>query len=119
MKYLISLLLSINFLNASMLYDSKNICIEDYYTQNNNFYFLKSSNLTWYSETATNQAFTILPNHFYDSVNNKCVVSGLNSLGLSSESYNFLLALCGFLFGGVFMFFTIQIFMNVGGRKWF
>jgi len=117
MKYLISLILSINFLNASMLLDSQNICIDDFYLQNQTFYFLKSSNQVWYSSTNLEQVKTIIPNFIYDAELNKCSPNVAYILGMQETEYNFLLGIVGVIFGAVFMFFTTQIFTTVGGRR--
>ncbi|QFR43617.1 hypothetical protein [Sulfurimonas xiamenensis] len=117
MKYLISLILLLNFLNASMLLDSQNTCIDDFYLQNQTFYFLKSSNNTWYSSTDLEQVKTIIPNFIFDTELNKCVANPAFILGMQETEYNFLLGIVGVIFGAVFMFFTTQIFTTVGGRR--
>lgn len=40
-----------------------------------------------------------------------------NELGLLDEDFNFLMALSGSLFGFVFLYFSIKIFINVGGKR--
>lgn len=117
MKYLISLLLSINFLNASMFYSAKNICIEDYYSLYTTFYYKQSSNDTWYVTSSTNQVQTIFPNFIHDVATQKCIPNTSYLLGLESTQYYFLLALIGVILGGVFLFFTTNIFINVGGKR--
>ena len=117
MKYLISLLFTINFLNASMFYSAKNICIEDFYTKFSSFYYLQSSNNTWYVTSSTKQAETILPNFTFDPVSSECRPNVSYILGMQETEYNFLLGIVGLIFGAVFMFFTTQIFSMVGGRR--
>lgn len=117
MKYLISLLLTINFLNASMLLDSYSACIEDYYAKNNVAYVQLSKDLSWYALTDDNHFHTILNNYRYDADTGKCEPDISLKMGLTTTEFNFLLGLIGVIFGGVFMFFTIQAFINVGGRR--
>jgi len=47
MRYLLSLLLITNLLNASMFLDTHSICIEDYFMKNGQTYILKSSTMQW------------------------------------------------------------------------
>ena len=117
MRYLISLLLSMNFLNASLIYSDKNICIEDFYVSNGSFYYLQSSDNGWYVTSSINQVQTIFPNYKFDVATQKCTSDTSYLLGLESTQYYFLMAFIGVIFGGVFMFFTIQIFTMVGGRR--
>lgn len=117
MKYLISLFLTLTFLNASMLYDGIDYCIEDFYSKNGSFYYLRSDNNTWYSTTTDNQVVKIIPNFMFNSSTNECRPNASFILGMQETEYNFLLGLVGLIFGAVFMFFTIQIFSTVGGRK--
>lgn len=117
MKYLISLFLTLTFLNASMLHDGIDYCIEDFYSKNGSFYYLRSDNNTWYSTTTDNQVVKIIPNFTFNSSTNECHPNASFILGMQETEYNFLLGLVGLIFGAVFMFFTIQIFSTVGGRK--
>jgi len=118
-----------NLLNASMLLDSKNVCIEDYYLQNSQFYYLQSNNNTWYSisiitrdtsnsvtEIGSFNASSIQHGFTYDSINNLCVPPVSDVLGVSFMQYNFLLGLCGLLFGGTFLYFMIEAFVRVGKK---
>jgi len=126
MKYLTIIFLSISFLNASMYLDTKNVCIEDFYSQNNVFYYLQSSNNLWYDvsivETSQgtkgiNNVATLQHGFIYDSINNLCLPPSSYSLGLKDTQFNFLLGLIGVIFGGVFLFFSVEAFVKVGGRR--
>ncbi|EQB39627.1 hypothetical protein M947_06435 [Sulfurimonas hongkongensis] len=117
MKHLLSLLFITNLLNASMLLDSYNICIEDYYIQNKRLYFLPSSTMLWESTRDKNILKSVIHSYKYNSSTNRCEPDLSLKMGLQLEQFNFLLALIGVIFGGVFMFFTTQIFINVGGRR--
>lgn len=118
MKYLISLLLTINFLNASMLLDkSTPVCIEDFYYKDSYIFYQQSSNLAWYQTTQDSLASLIFYGYTYDSASGACIPSPAIKMGLTTTEFNFLLGLIGVIFGGVFMFFTIQTFVSVGGRR--
>jgi len=117
LKFLLSLLFITNLLNASMLLDSHSICIEDYFMKNGQTYILKSSTKSWELTEQKNLVNSIIPNYIYKSDVNRCVPDISRKMGLSIEQFNFLLALTGLIFGGTFMFFTIQIFMSVGGKR--
>lgn len=117
MKFLLSLLFTVGFLKASMFYPAANICIEDFYTKYATLYYQKSDNLTWYVTNSTNQVQYILPNFTFDSVTMECRPNASYILGMQETEYNFLLGLIGLIFGAVFMFFIIQIFTTVGGRR--
>ena len=117
MKFLLSLLFVTNLLNSSMLLDSYNMCIEDYYVQNERLYVLPSSTMIWESTRDTNILKSVIHSYKYNSSTNKCEPDLSLKMGLQIEQFNFLLALTGLVFGGTFMFFTTQIFMNVGGKR--
>lgn len=119
MKYLISLLLSINFLNASMLLDSKNICIDDFYYTSNQFHYLDTKLQTWVylDSTNINLSKSIISNFTYNVATDKCSPNPAFILGMPETAYNFLLGFIGLILGAVFMFFTTQIFLMVGGRR--
>lgn len=117
MKYLISLLLTINFLNASMLLGANSYCIEDFYIKSGSFYYKRSDNNTWYSTTTDTWSTTIRPNYIYDSSTQQCNPNLSYILGMEETDFNFLLGLMGVIFGGAFLFFTTQIFINVGGKR--
>jgi hypothetical protein len=111
------LFISISNLSASMYSGKDDFCIEDYYFKNGTFYYLKSRTGNWNSNTANGGGNKIEYDFNYDADNDVCSPVGVNSLGLKPTEYNFLLALCGLIFGAVFMFFTVQAFTNVGGKK--
>ena len=110
--------MSINFLNASMILDKNSpVCIENFYYKNAYIYYQRSSNLSWYSTSEDHTSDHIKYNFVYDSDNDTCSPAGVNSLGLLPTQFNFLLALCGLIFGAVFLFFTVDAFVKVGGKK--
>ncbi|MCX6077030.1 MAG: hypothetical protein NTW78_09140 [Campylobacterales bacterium] len=120
MKYFKSLFLVIifsNVLNASMLYDAQSICIENFYTSAGRLYYQQSSNLQWVSTTTDKTVQNILPNYIYQSSDNTCRPNLSYILGMDIKDFNFLLGLIGVIIGGIFMFFTIDAFIKVGGKK--
>ena len=117
MKYLISLLLSINFLNASMLLGANSYCIENFYTKSGSFYYLRTDTNLWYTTTTDTWTATVIPNYIFDSVTQQCNPNLSYILGMDIKDFNFLLGLIGVIIGGVFLFFTTNIFMNVGGKR--
>ena len=120
MKYFKTLLFLIFLnvsVNASMLLDSNSYCIEDFYVKAGSFYYLRSDNNTWYSTTTDNQVATIKPNFIYSASTQRCTPNAAFILGMQETEYNFLLGLVGLIFGAVFLFFTTQIFINVGGKR--
>jgi len=118
LKHLIILFFVTELLTASMLLGAKNLCIEDFYIKDNYFYYQRSDNNNFYSSEYTTYVSTIIPNFIYDSSTQKCSPNQAYILGMQETEYNFLLGLIGLIFGAVFMFFTTQIFMNVGGKRW-
>ena len=120
MKYFKIILLLISFQSissASMYLDKKNVCIEDYYTKLGRFYYLKSRTNRWNSTTTKNYSATILPNYIYDANTSECRPDLSTYYGVNPLQFNFLLGLIGVIFGAVFMFFTINAFVTVGGKK--
>jgi len=59
--------------------------------------------------------YDIQDGFIYDSIDGSCILS--NPSGMDSKQFNFLLGLIGVIIGAVFMFFTINAFVNVGGKK--
>lgn len=121
MNYFRVLILSLMFAsasNASMLLDKQTpVCIEDFYQRGSSLVYLQSSNNSWYSTTENYAASNIIPGFNYDSDTGRCVPDPYLILGMDVKDFNFLLGLIGLIFGGVFMFFTTQIFMNIGGKR--
>lgn len=102
---------------ASMLLGANSYCIEDFYIKAGSFYYLRSDNNTWYSTTTDTWSATVKPNYIYDSSTKQCNPNMSYILGMQETEYNFLLGLMGLIFGAVFMFFTTQIFISVGGKR--
>lgn len=121
MQFFKILLLVITFQSvafSSYLLDKNTpICIEDFYYKSSRIYFLKSKNDSWASTTEDHTSDHIIFGYVYDADNDICKPDEWLILGMDVKDYNFLLGLIGVIVGGVFMFFTIQIFMMVGGRK--
>ncbi|MCW8895188.1 MAG: hypothetical protein OQK48_07875 [Sulfurimonas sp.] len=118
MKYLIILLSSISFLNASMLLDKDTpTCIENFYYQNGRIYYQSSDTLNWSSTSENSVVEHIHPNYIYDSVNDTCSPNLSYILGMDIKDFNFLLGFIGVIFGGIFMFFIVHAFINVGGKR--
>lgn len=118
MKYLIILFFATKLLTASMLLGATGYCIEDFYIKKGSFYYLRSDNQNWVKvQDDTTYITTIIPNFIYDSSTKRCNPNHSYILGMQPTEYNFLLGFIGLVFGAVFMFFTTQIFINVGGRK--
>lgn len=117
MKYLITLLFLTKLLNASMLLGANSYCIENFYTKAGSFYYLRSDNNTWYTTTIDTWTATVMPNYIYDPLTTQCNPNLSYILGMLETEYNFLLGLMGVIIGGVFMFFLVNAFISVGGRK--
>ena len=120
MKYLKILLFLLIFsnLSASYLLDKNSpLCIEDFYYKNSRIYFQKSSNLNWDSTREDHTATHIFQGYIYDSDNNICKPDVHLLLGMDVKDFNFLLGLIGLIVGGVFLFFTVDAFVKVGGKK--
>lgn len=100
-----------------MLLGANNYCIEDFYVQSRDFYYLRSDNNTWYVTDSYTYASSIKPNYKYDSATQRCNPNLSYILGMEETDFNFLLGLMGVIFGGVFMFFTIGAFVSVGGKR--
>lgn len=103
--------------NASMLLPAVGYCIEDFYIKNGSIYYLRSDNDTWYTNTSKTYVTTIQPNYIYDISTQQCKPNAAYILGMQVTEYNFLLGLVGLIFGAVFLFFTTQIFINLGGKR--
>jgi len=117
-KIILTLLLLSNFLNAAYLYDKDSpLCIDDFYVKASKVYFLKSKTGNWSSTTENNTIKEIHPGYIYDADNNLCKPDKWLILGMDVKDYNYLMALIGAFIGFIFMFFTIELFMSVGGKK--
>lgn len=120
MKYFKILLLLITFSitsNASMLFDKNTpVCIEDYYIKDSRIYYQSSDTLNWSSTSEDHTGGMVQIGYVYDSVNDICKPDIHLILGMDVKDFNFLLGLVGVILGGIFMFFTIQSFTQVGGK---
>ena len=121
MKYFKILLLIISFSsisNASFLHDHIDRCIEDWYSKNGTFYYYRSDSPNTLRSYTTNKTHVrILSGYEYEASTEKCKPNWALKNGLTNEQFNFLLAFIGIIFGGVFMYFTTLLFINVGGKR--
>jgi len=118
MKIIISLFFLSNLLFSAYYLDKKNVCIDAFFIKDYEFYYKESATSQWYNTTETNMVSTILSNFVYDADSvSPCSPNLSYMLGIDIKDFNFLLALVGVIFGGVFMFFTLKIFYDVGGKK--
>lgn len=93
-------------------------CIyNDFYLENDRYYSHIVEDNTWYSTSSDNRMEYLEYGYVYDTDLNKCYPDTWLILGMSIKDFNFLLGLIGVIIGGIFMFFTIQAFINVGGKK--
>lgn len=100
-----------------MLLGANSYCIEDFYIKNGSFYYQRTDNLNWYTTTSKTYTSSILPNFIYNDQTQECKPNKAYILGMQETEYSFLLGFIGLVFGAVFMFFTVQIFIAVGGKK--
>ena len=119
MKYfkVLSVLIFLNvsaFAYPAYLLSDRNYCADEYYYSFNKLYFLKSNNQTWYSVTSLGEQ--IIDGYDFDSNTSTCRPASL-IYGMEATQFYFLLGLIGVIFGAVFMFFTINTFVNVGGKR--
>lgn len=118
MKYLLILLFNISLLNGSYLLDKNYpLCIEDYYYKGGSMFYLRSSDNTWYSTSEDHISRFVYSDYTFDSLSGNCIPSAIKIMGIDSSLFNFLLALCGLIFGAVFLFFTVDAFVKVGSKK--
>jgi hypothetical protein len=124
-QIVLSFLLLSSFLNAEIIrnvssLDSRSICItNDYYLLNDRFYFYDLTDSAWYSTGGDDYIKTITPGWKFDTDTKICTLDDHNILGLTITDFNFLLALVGSFVGFTVLFFTIKIFISVGGgRRW-
>ncbi|WP_455755930.1 hypothetical protein [Sulfurimonas sp.] len=120
MKYFKILLLLISFSsvsNASYYLPTRDICIEDFYAKGARFYYLHSKTNQWYYTNDHDHVHKLIPSFTYDAVTDKCTPPSFLMLGMDIKDFNFLLGLIGVIIGGIFMFFTTQLFMGVGGKR--
>lgn len=116
-KIFILLFLSTLSLNASILYDAQSVCIEGYYVENGNFYFLKSSDNSWYYTSNLNQVQTLFPNYIYDLNTSRCIPDMSTYFGLEPTQFNFLLAMSGSLIGLIVLIVSLKLVLGVGGNR--
>jgi hypothetical protein len=103
MKRVFFSFLFVSFLSASMLYKNKNICIDDFYYKNGNFFYKKSSDGNWYSTWNSNNIVEY--GYFYNDDNETCEYNlTLKQLKVSYFDYYFLWGLSGVLMGFLVLF---------------
>jgi hypothetical protein len=112
------LLLFFSLSHSSMYLGGYQMCIEDFELRGQTLYIQASYDGNYYSTSKDIATIhDIIPGFIYDAENNKCLPDAYFVLGMDATHYYFLMALIGLIFGGVFMYFSTQIFMNVGGRR--
>ncbi|MFA6139020.1 MAG: hypothetical protein WC667_13180 [Sulfurimonas sp.] len=119
MKYFKSLFFVIafsNILNADFLIPEKNTCVSEYYFQADKMYYRRSDTHILYFTTNL-YSVNIKDGYDYNSTTDMCIPHSVVILGMDYKDFNFLLGLIGVIIGGVFMFFTIDAFIKVGGKK--
>jgi hypothetical protein len=116
-KIIISLFLFFSLSPASMLLSSKNLCIEDFYLQNGSLFVLASHNNVWYEETTLDHVSKIITGFKYDETTQKCTPEPYLILGMDAKDFAFIMGFIGVLIGFVFLFFTTELFIIVGGKK--
>ncbi|WP_434656973.1 hypothetical protein [Sulfurimonas sp. NW9] len=118
MKKILIISFLLSSLSASFLYDKDYpVCIEDYYLKSGRIYYLRSSDSTWASTSENNTIKDLHSGYTWDSNNSICKPQSWLILGMDVKDWHFLEALTGLLFGFVFMFFTIILFMQAGKEK--
>jgi len=117
-KIILSILLLSSFLNASYLLDKNTpVCIENFYYKKSRLYYELSSTGKWYSTTEDHQASNIHFGYEYDKQTKQCNPKEWLILGMDVKDWNFLLGLAGLFMGVIIMFYTIELFMKVGGKR--
>jgi len=117
-KIILSILLLSSFLDASFLLDKNTpVCIENFYYKKSRLYYELSSTGKWSSTTEDHQASNIHFGYEYDKQTKQCNPKEWLILGMDVKDFNFLMGLIGLLFGFVSMFFLIELFMRVGGKR--
>ena len=117
-KFIFIILLFESLLSASFLLDkSYPLCIEDFYVKSGSLYYLRSSDDTWASTTSDKLVKEIHVGYEWDTDNEICKPKSWLILGMDVKDWHFLEALIGLLFGFVFMFFSIYLFVTVGGKR--
>jgi len=108
----------LTYLNASFLFDKNYpICIEDYYIKGGKLYYLRSASDAWSSTKEDNVAGFIYAGYEWDADNGICKPKEWLILGMDVKDWNFLLGLVGLLIGVLIMYYTIELFMKVGGKR--
>jgi len=114
---------SAEIIHNMVLVDNKNICIySDYYYIYNkkskkNIFNFRATNNKRYSIKYTRNQNNLFSGFVYDTKTRICKPDSWLIMGMDSKDFNFLLGLMGVFFGFSFMFFTIQTFITVGGKR--
>lgn len=121
MKYFKSLFFIIIFSSVSQgayVYEQTNDCVDDFYINGKSLYY-KVSGTTVYTKISTTKYVSSFIDGFdYNATSKNCEISQSKKiLGIATKEYNFLLGLMGVIIGGIFMFFSIDAFIKVGGKK--
>ena len=104
--------------------ENVNRCIyNDYYYKydsdagKHKFYYRYAGKTSFNSTTNTRNQRYLYDGFIYDTDTKECMPDDYLVLGMDLKDFNFLLGLMGVFFGFVFMLFTIELFMRVGGKK--
>jgi len=124
-KIIFSLLLLSSFLFAGDTYvhnisllGYKNKCIyNNYYLNDGYFYYEYVDDNSTHKTSSKSYVSTIIEGYQFDVNTSICSPEPWVQLGITTQSYHFLNALIGLLFGFVFMIFTIYLFIKVGSKK--
>ena len=101
------------------LRDDMNRCIysDFYYSSDKKFHYRYAGNTNFTSTTYKKKIQYIHQGYIYDTDTQVCKPDDWLVLGMDIKDFNFLLGLIGVIVGGIFMFFTVKIFMIVGGKR--
>ncbi len=105
-----------------ILREDMNRCIyNDYYyditSSGKKFHYRYAGNTNFTSTTSTKKQRYLHIGFVYDTDTKVCKPDDWLVLGMDIKDFNFLLGLIGVIIGGIFMFFTVKIFMIVGGKR--
>ena len=131
MKYFKILLFILTFSSVSnaqtirnmVFKEDSNQCIyNDYYYIPNGgnggrFYYRVAGSTIFINNTTTKRFMYLHDGFMFDDVTLECRPDNYLVLGMDLKDFNFLLGLIGVLFGFAFLWFTIDAFIRVGGKR--
>lgn len=110
-SFLLLFLSSFSF--ADYLFQPLNICVKEFWfiQSSGNFAYIRSNDNVTVSGTTKNYGDDFFAGYDYNATSGRCQkVASNNSLGLSNESYTYLMGLSGLLIGFSFLFGLFTIF---------